>query len=489
MMYCPQCNSDKMSKWADKAQSGRNRWRCGSCKSRTTRPLTEPAQDLPKFKKQSRKTYIITQAVNDTKIVVPFLRTLEHMAQYLDAQLVIVKGVYKNPDMVKRGFLETLSWPSEILPYFCDADFKIGKHLIVRGGTRIQHTAINPLSGMNHAGGTYSEIFAHPQLAMECIPAPKNEIPRVLYTTGTVSQRNYGGSPTAKKASFHHNNCALLVETQGDRFWIRPISWAKNHVQDLQTRYYPTGHVEDAEVEAAVYGDVHADALSKKESDCLLSFMRKVEPKKHVLHDVLDMHTGSHHKQGDVLTNLRNPDHDVAGELYRTCDFLSKIPGKAVIIPSNHHDHLGKWFNSVNPRKEQVNLDIYYQLANLARHAGGDLFRLYCEYEGVNCHFADRNEVYDICGIDVSQHGDRGPNGARGSTKAFARTGRKTISGHSHTPRIEKGAWTVGTSAMGMSYATGYSSWLIAHALIYPNGKRTMIFQIKGRFSPMVEAL
>jgi len=489
--FCPQCGAEKMIKRTDVAQSGNARFCCRGCKSRTTRPLNSPPQILPKFKKQSRKTYIVTHAVNDTPVESGFLKCLENMADHLDAQLIIVTGVYKNPDMMKQGFLDTLTWPAEVLPHICQADFKIGKHLIVRGGTRIEHCAINPLNGMNHSAGTYSEIFAHAQLAMEVLPTPKDEVPRMLITTGTVSKRNYGGSPRAKKASFHHNNSALIVETHGDRFWVRPVSWSGSFVQDLKTRYWVSGTVDgDYEIESVVYGDLHVDCMRPDEKKAVLSLSEKLAANSTVVHDVLDMHSGSHHKAGDVLHNLRNPDHDVKGELDRTCDFLAKLPRSTYVVSSNHHDHLDKWFNSLQVSKEQVNLDLYFKLGNMARVAKTPLFNIYCNHvRKLDLVFISENRAFDIKGVDVSQHGHRGPNGAKGSGKAFAKTGRRTITGHAHTPGINKGNWTVGTSAMHLGYAHGYSSWLELHVIIYPSGKRSFITRIKGKYSPMVEAL
>jgi len=490
--YCPQCGVADLHQEVDKAISGRTRYRCRTCKSRTTRPLNAPPQVLPKFKKAKTQRYIVTHAVNDTPVELGFLRSLETMAEHLGAQLIIVAGIYKNPDLVKKGFLETLTWPAEVLPYICQDDFNIGKHLVIRGATRIEHCVINPLAGMNHSAGTYSEIFAHPQLAMEVLPVPKNEIPRMLITTGTVSKRNYGGSPRAKKAAFHHNNSALLIETKGDRFWVRPVSWSGQYVQDLKTRYYPEGDFYDyQDIESVVFGDLHVDCMTADEKKAVLNLSEKVDTKCTVVHDVLDMHSGSHHKIGDVLHNLRKPDHDVAGELYKTCEYLRKLPSPCYIILSNHHDHLDKWFNNLKVGSEPVNLNIYYRLGELARRYKGSLFELYCTHiaKRENVVFISEDAAFDIKGVDVSQHGHRGPNGAKGSGKAFAKTGRRTITAHAHTPGINKGNWVVGTSAMHLGYAHGYSSWLECHALIYPSGKRTFITRIKGRYSPMVEAL
>ena len=494
-MYCPQCASENIVKLATPAGSGRNRWRCRDCKTRTTRPLEKRPQILPKFKKSpGLKRYIITHAVNDTKVEIGFLKSLETMAKITGAQLIVIAGVYKNPDMVKRGFLESLSWPSEVLPYICRDDFKINSHLVVRGATRIEHCVINPLAGMNHSAGTYSEIFAHPQLAMEVLPTPKDEVPRMLITTGTVSKRNYGGSARAKKASFHHNNSAIFVETSGDKFWLRPVSWDGRRIQDLKSCYYPDGNylIGGGEIESVVFGDLHVDCMRQDEKKAVLSLCKKLGAASSVICDVLDMHTGSHHKIGDVLLNLRAPNFDVRGELDRTCKYLEGFPKPCYVVSSNHHDHLEKWFNGLNAAREQVNLALYFELGELAkRYPGKSLFELYCtKIKGLkNLVFISEDRAFDIKGIDVSQHGHRGPNGSRGSGKAFAKTGRRTITQHAHTPGINKGNWVVGTSAMHLAYAHGYSSWLELHVIIYPNGKRSFITRIKGRFSPMVDAL
>jgi hypothetical protein len=80
-------------------------------------------------------------------------------------------------------------------------------------------------------------------------------------------------------------------------------------------------------------------------------------------------------------------------------------------------------------------------------------------------------------------HGHLGANGARGGLRGFSKLGVKTIVGHSHTPGIIEGAYQVGTSShLKLEYNDGPSSWLNTHALVYPNGKRTLINIIKGKW-------
>jgi hypothetical protein len=80
-------------------------------------------------------------------------------------------------------------------------------------------------------------------------------------------------------------------------------------------------------------------------------------------------------------------------------------------------------------------------------------------------------------------HGHYGPNGSRGNLKSFRRIGVKSVTAHEHSPGIDEGAYRVGTSTpLSRGYTHGPSNWLNTHALIYPNGKRTLINIIDGRW-------
>lgn len=488
-LFCPFCGSNRVHKYADKAQSGRPRYRCQSCKGRTTRPLSEQPQILPKFDKSKSRRYIVTSAQNNTPVVSGALDTYKALAAELDARLIVIATVYRNPSLYDRGLQDSQSWPTEVLPYICNEKFRINNNLVIRGDAKISHTAINPLTGANHSGNMTSEIFGHAQLAMELVPTPRDSMPKGLFTTGTVSQANYGQSFYAQKAAFHRNVCALLVEVEGDSFWISQLQYDGEGVQLLNRHYTPAGTTERG-ISAVSYGDIHADSLHKGPRRRVLSLMHAIKAEFNVLHDLLDFHSGSHHTENNVLYNLRHGQPCVRTELNNTLKFLREVPGNRVIVNSNHNDHLDQWFNRVNPTREKANLDIYFELAGYARrNKDGGLFELYTKARGVECLFTNPNKEFDIAGIDYSQHGHKGPNGARGSAKAFAKTGRKTTTGHSHSPRIEKGAWVGGVADLDHDYAQGYSSWQVAHVIGYPSGKRSMLTEVNGKYSPLVREL
>lgn len=500
-LYCPFCGHQGMKEClSDVAMSGKKRYACIGCKSRTTKPAYAPIQVLPKTKvtriKKKRK-FIITSAVNDTELVMGAHGTFKKWAEENDAEYLIIPGVYKNPDLMHQGINGNYSWPDEILPHLCNADVKIGSNIVVKGETRIQYTAVNPLNGLNHAGGIDSEIYGHPQIAAEPVATPRGVDPKYLMTTGSISKPNYGDSLKARKAEFHHSISALVIEVEGKNYWSRQVHYDGSGAYDLDKYYTPAKTTKSKSIAGLIYGDTHIKQLTEKTEALLQQVTGALRPKHKVFHDLHDHDVGSHHKKDDVITLLKQAhkrDISIRDELMLSVKFLDKHPG-CYLVESNHHRHLNQWFNRFNPKNDQVNLDLYYELGALVNSSiskGGtdDLFRLFCEkYCKVKVNYVDSNDNFEIEGVNCSQHGDRGPNGSRGSAAAFAKTGVKTMIGHSHSWRIIKGAYQVGASVENLGYENGFSTNSIAHGVIYRNGKRA-IFSIKNdKLSPMMRVL
>ena len=96
----------------------------------------------------------------------------------------------------------------------------------------------------------------------------------------------------------------------------------------------------------------------------------------------------------------------------------------------------------------------------------------------------ERDQSFTLGGVELALHGDKGPNGSRGSAKSLRRIGVKTIIGHSHSPAIEEGAYQCGTSTpLRVEYNSGPSSWLNCHCILYENGKRSLLPIIDGEWA------
>jgi hypothetical protein len=225
-----------------------------------------------------------------------------------------------------------------------------------------------------------------------------------------------------------------------------------------------------------------------------------LKPRLRVYHDLLDAESVNPHHEGKpfvAIAKHASGRNDARGEVNEALQFVVDRTGagdESVIVPSNHDDMLGRWINRADWKNDPVNADFYLEIAGaMARQAkaGANAERLSPFAHLARQHFGTDprfkvlgpDESYQIAGIELGMHGDRGPNGARGSIKNLRRIGVKSIIGHSHSPGIDEGCYQVGTStSLVCSYGSGPSSWLNTHCLVYANGKRTLINIINGEW-------
>ena len=93
------------------------------------------------------------------------------------------------------------------------------------------------------------------------------------------------------------------------------------------------------------------------------------------------------------------------------------------------------------------------------------------------------DESFVLGGVELAMHGDRGPNGARGSIRNLRRIGIRSIIGHTHSPGIDEGCNQTGTSTrLRLEYNHGASGWLNAHVLLNADGKRQLIVIVDGEW-------
>jgi hypothetical protein len=186
-------------------------------------------------------------------------------------------------------------------------------------------------------------------------------------------------------------------------------------------------------------------------------------------------------------------------ELIKTLDFIeSTTPSGAtsIIVPSNHNNHLVKWLNEADVKHDLANAKIYHHLMYLMLSSMeactdenfftnmADPFELYSRGRVSNkVKFLTADEDFNVCGIELNNHGDLGLNGSKGTKLQYKDLPVRTIIGHSHAPGIEKGAYQVGTSSLlRLEYNKGLSTWHHCHCVIYPNGKRQLLFIVNGEW-------
>lgn len=451
-----------------------------------------------------KKGFVVTSALNDTQINLTFFNTLKAYCEARNFQLMIIKNRYINPTMYASGECKSPTWNEELRPHFIDSTIQYKNVLKVIGDCNIQATATHPLTGIDGLSEGMTTIVGHPILQFKSVPVNKWRNPLILTSTGSISDKsNYSATKAGYRASFHHTYGATVVEFgEDEEFFIRQLlADKKGGFYDLDNYYLNSTVKKNQTVDAVVLGDEHVlfqdpsvkfATFSSEES-----IINVLKPKYIVRHDVVDSYSISHHHEHSFLTKYKKnlfPDRrSIETELNQVFEHIIETTpkfSKTIIVESNHHDHVQKWLNSADPKLDLVNAKFYHKLMYLVLEciekgdnrsafqiAAEEIFKLpksVAEFP-VDC--------FSLHDIELSMHGDRGPNGARGSLNNLSKIGERAVIGHSHTPGIQSGCWQVGTSSiMDLEYAKGPSSWLHTHCVVHKNGKRQLITIINGKW-------
>jgi hypothetical protein len=462
--------------------------------------------------------YLLTSAQNNTKVNAAFWDGLEAFAGHLNAQICVSRYAYntsawgqpanEKPGAAKRSAGPEDLWYDPVLePYFSDERVAIAPGLAWCGEVNTRPTAVDPLSGFEAYTGRASGIFPHAKIAMRSVASHKSEPTKFNYTTGTVTQRNYIQRKEGLKAEFHHAYGALLVEVDSSGNWFcRQLNADKNGTfYDLDVRVQKgtvtTGH----RVEAITWGDTHvaqADPVVRRIAFGLDGMLDTLRPRFQFFHDVLDMQSRGHHNMRDPHKRFQlhvQGRESVSTEVLDCVAFYREAwrPWcRSKSVNSNHHVHMLRWLKEADWRDDPVNAEFFIDAQAAVLKAirrddkGFDLLAWAVERLGgvKGLDFLGEDESFITCpkhggGIENGMHGDLGPNGRRGTAKAFTTMGRKANIGHSHSAGIWDGVYVAGTSStFDMGYNRGPSSWSHSHIVTYPNGKRAIVTMWNGKW-------
>ena len=461
-----------------------------------------------------KKVYIITSAQNATDIHAGFFASLLQYKEARNAELLVIPYRYKNPTSVWMGHDKSGEWWWEPLrPFLVKEEIKLCKGLRVMAQIPIQPTAQTPLSGFESITGMDSAVFGHPKIQLKTIPTPSKALPKLLTTTGACTIENYTDTKTGYKGKFHHNISATIVEVDNDKFHIRQVHGDEDgSFYDLDYHYTPRGRTKYGRIIGLIPGDIHAEFIDKQVEAALFtgpdSIAQVLNPKFHVYHDVEDFYRRNHHHRGnDVIAYGKHHfgRNNVEEGLQISADFIDRHTRpdmKNFIARANHDEAFDRWLREADPKLDPENARFYYymkfnQLSNVMPTETGfstfDAFEWWCknplDQRGLRnleqTNFLKRDDSLRVgkANIELAFHGDQGSNGGYGGMQSFSKIGPKTVIGHSHTPGIIEGCYQVGVTArLDLEYASGPSSWLHTHCIIYPNGSRTLINVIKGEW-------
>ena len=452
-----------------------------------------------KVKRKAR--YVITCAQNATPVFKEGLETLRRYCAHNKAELIVVPIRYHNPTSTWTKQDESSDWwASEIEADIVDTRTELNANLVLLADIRIQPTAVRPTSGMETFCGGQSTIIGHPKLEVVTIPTPQNQLAKIIHTTGAITVENYTDSKAGKKGEHHHAFGAVVVEVNGDKFFIRQINMEPDgSFYDLDTGYTPSEVITGIRAEGLVLGDLHerfVDPGVVKATFGNGGMVDVLQPRVMVFHDVLDFHSQNHHHRKKVFTKIakhKDGRANVEDEITECAQFIDKHlrdNQRAIFAASNHPDALARWVEETDWREDHENAAFYLETAlAMVQSLDYGLIDPFVYWmrkklkRADQCVFPARDESVLVAGIECGMHGDKGANGSRGAIKGFGRIGVKSVIGHSHTPGFMDGVAQVGTSSLlRLEYNSGPSSWMHCHCAIYPDGKRSLLFIIDGEW-------
>jgi hypothetical protein len=320
-------------------------------------------------------------------------------------------------------------------------------------------------------------------------------------TTGAITNSDYNtemymSERTGYIAEHDHIVGGLIVEIKDDEVYHFRQVQADDEGKfiDLGIEYSPKGTTKIRPA-AFVLGDWHSGDTCPMAKACWEQVCKDLKPEYLVLHDAFDGKSINHHESKNTILLAQRAaegELDLLSELVGLRDDLEELSGwvdQLVMVKSNHDEFLDRYLKDGKYTQDPYNHKTSLRLA-LQMLEGQDPLRYGVE-EMVGLkksirekiRWLSRDEDFFIAKIQLGAHGDKGANGAKGSLRSMEKAYGNSVTGHSHSPEILRGAWQVGTSShLKLTYNVGPSSWLNTSCLVYPNGARQLINAINGEW-------
>jgi hypothetical protein len=470
------------------------------------------------------RNFIFTGAQNDAMIHEEFWANLKAYAEHLNAEIIVGPWTYETQWWAENN-PQSRSYAEELTPHLCFGQLKIGSNFMFAGEMNTLPTANAPISDLvTYSRGRWA-VFPHAKRQLKSVPStdPSIQAHQVM-TTGAVTRPKVIPRKAGVKSIFHQIIGATVVQfdQEGDVFCRQITANEDGSFYDLDCRVWfgvvTTGH----RVKAMTIADLHARKLDKKNamatfgwnmeevSTAKTSMFHILDPENVIVHDIHDNEARNHHHVHDNAYSyemaIRGRDNveeecDVGGHLLSLLSSTSRL---VIVAEGNHDIALEKYAREGRYRNDGTNVMFGLQLEmayleNVEKrsHAiDNDLpvprFSLFewavrRKFDLPQVEWCHDGYSRLIDGIEVGNHGFRGPNGSKGTVSSFARIGRKMSIGDKHSPEIMDGVYVAGAMNLRHGYNKGPSGWAVTHIIQYADGKRSLVTLQNGKWRPDME--
>lgn len=419
----------------------------------------------------------------------PFLRAIETFCKKEKAQLVLL------PMKSHRSPKEDLPFDQKIVKthgHCIYTELELNNSIAIVE-LELNSQQINPLTGTGRLSRDMrSLIIGHSKQHLEVLPTGNSKTPRIHCTTGALTIPNYKNNRIGKIAKADHIVGGLILEVSQNRFHIFEVQCEKDgSFCYMDRRYHRDGAVTTEDAEALILGDWHAgytDPLAEKAS---FEMARKLRPRKIFFHDFFDTASVNHHIMNNISAKLNLFDHintlekELAFARKKLQEWHAKKPkgSQLYMVASNHPEHLHQYLDGGRYVNDIVNYKKAVELAHQYHGYGIDPVQYALDPDKALAIWLGRRSDLRIEGCAVSNHGDKGIGGSRGSAHASEAVYGNAVIGHAHRPSVKHLCFTVGTnSLLDLPYNYGPRTWVHGNAVIYKGGQKSLLLIVDGKW-------
>ena len=434
---------------------------------------------IRKVVKKNTNNVVISSVIDGSDLDFECLETLIAYSKEEKCQLYILwnKAIKPNAHFSKNEY--------EILEPYLVTELNFEKDSKCKAvDLLISPSAKNPLQNLDKLSkGLNTIIVSSPKQYLEVLPYDPDSAYKLAVSTGTISLPCYKSNVSGLLDEQNHTLGGLRLEWDNDqnRYNIRQLQFKDGYIGDLGIYYSKEGGVcKGGNVSCMILGDLHAPETDNVALEATIELIKDLKPKDVMIHDWMSYQSINHHEESKALTKILNTTEetqDLKTELNCALKLAKKFPQSTFnIVHSNHDEFLMKWLNEGefvkgNPVNRVIGCELFANIAN-----GLDVIPQ--EMLAKNVKMLPSCKSVVISGYEVGKHGDIGIAGMRGNTNAYVKTYDKSITGHTHSPKIKESGVVVGTlSKLKLSYnKNSISNWAQANCILYNNGTFQLIF-------------
>ncbi len=463
-----------------------------------------PEGDLD-MSKSKNKYEVVSTVCKGMPLNIPFKKALETFLKDKGASLKLVEA--------KANYADD-TFDDEIdMNLLVQKDLNFSRDLKIIHLEDLRAETGNPISRIDRLTGAETTIVvAGTKQALKSLPSfPDSKgrrVARFTVSTGALVLPKYKNTITGRIAQEEHEcGAVVLVKNAQGIADFRHIKASKDgSFVYLNKRYHPNGKITEEKNIRIVFGDLHPAQLDPMVKQAHKEICSLTKPIEGYLHDADDFHSNSHHLEGRNNTKARlaeNGELDLekenvvnVGEFKDYQDMVKTL----LVDKSNHDEHRDRWIEDGRYIYEP-NSYVAGHLGSLVKVFGGDAFQASLVAEaGLRAFFKElgeklknhdyspitfnfdkslnrtkfltRTDLIEVGGMILSKHGDKGANGAKGTTATFTQVGKKGVYGHGHFEEICRGVIRVATSSKTqLDYNKGEASnWTQSVVLVYEDG-------------------